>query len=166
MLLPKAIDSFGIWMQFTGYYFYDIHDIFLKDGTLLKSMSPTENGWCIKGYDKASHLNYLDYCDNNNINGIYDSDIVAIKLLTDKEIKDRGLIWSTGEERLKRIKDSCGDGREYVIIDNNLLIKDHKIAQFVNDIRDIAVKYGATQQLREHVSKRTKKLLLNLMHKR
>lgn len=166
MLLPKAIDSLGIWIQFTGYYFYDMHDIFLKDGTILKSTTPTENGWCVKGHDKATHLNYIDYCDRNKISGIYDSDIVAIKRLTDKEIIDRQLLWPTGKERLKIIEDNNIVDKQYIIINRNHLIKDHQIASFVNDIREVAVKYGATQQLREHVSRLVKKLLLNLTYKR
>lgn len=166
MVLPKTIDTFGIWVQFTGYYFHELHDLFLNDGTIIKSAFPTETGWGLRGSDKDSWLYYIDYCSANNVVDLLNKDIVAIRLLTDKDIVERRLLWETGHKRLKRITDSFGEGKQYAMVDNNDLIKDHKIAIFVNDIRDIAVKYGASQQLREHVSRRTKKLLINLMYKR
>ena len=33
-------------------------------------------------------------------------------------------------------------------------MKDHQIAQLVNDLRDIAIQYGQTQQLRERIHRR------------
>lgn len=32
------------------------------------------------------------------------------------------------------------------------MLKDHEIAELVNNLRDVAVKYHATQQLRERIS--------------
>lgn len=36
-------------------------------------------------------------------------------------------------------------------------MKDHEIAQFINELRDVAVMYGNTQQLRERIATVVKK---------
>lgn len=38
-------------------------------------------------------------------------------------------------------------------------MKDHEIAQFINELRDVAVEYGSTQQLRERIATVVKKYI-------
>ena len=35
-------------------------------------------------------------------------------------------------------------------------MKDHELAEFINDLRDIAIKYAGTQQLRQRIATRVK----------
>lgn len=155
-ILPKTIDTFGIWTQYTNFRFKEPHDILLKDGLMILSAYPNGDGWSLRGEDKASWTAFKTYCDYYKSDYIKDSDVVAVRLLTDKDIEERNLEWFTGKERMDRIQQYHAEGREHVIFPRNHLIKDHVIRDFINDIRDTCVKYGATQQLRAHISKTTK----------
>lgn len=164
MLLPKTIDTFGIWTQYTGFCFYEPHDILLRNGVMLYSMLPQEKEWVCNSTDIESWDKFTHYCKLQNTLGIKNEDVVAVKLLTDHDIEVRKIKWGTGKLRLDRIGNTYGDGVEHVTIRRDHLIKDHQVRETVNEIRDIAVKYGASQQLRAHVEKCFKNTFRHLFY--
>lgn len=162
--LPKTIDTFGVWTQYTNFRFKEPHDILLKDGYLLLSAYPNGAGWSLRGDDKQSWELFKTYCNRYKIDSIRDSDVVAVRLLTDEDIEKRNLDWEVGKERLNRIHEYHADGRGHVILPVDALVKDDVVREFVNEIRNVCVKYGATQQLRAHVSRLTKTTFSNLFY--
>lgn len=153
MNLPKTIKTFGIWTQYTGFCFYEPHDILLKNGVTLNSMLPGEYFWQCLSHEMETWEKFTTYCDANKSVGIQHDDVVAVRLITDDDIEARELTWAKGQLRLDRIKQTYGDGVEYVIFRRDKLLKDHEVREVINELRNIAAKYGATQQLRSHVGK-------------
>lgn len=162
MLLPKTINTFGVWTQYANYRFKEPYDILLKDGKILLSAFPNGGGWGLRGDDKKSWELFNLFRKEHDCDWIEDSDVVAVRLLTDSDIEERGLTWFTGAARMKRINEYHAEGRAHVILPKDYLVKDDQVREFVNDVRDIAVKYGATQQLRAHVGKKIKEVFKNL----
>lgn len=162
VMLPKTIHTFGVWTQYTNFRFKEPHDILLRDGKILLSAYPNGGGWSLRGSDKQSWKLFEDFRKEHNCDWIEDSEVVAVRLLTDEDIISRKLEWFTGADRLKRINEYHAEGRAHVILPKDYLVKDDQVREFVNDVRDIAVKYGASQQLRAQVSKKIKEVFKNL----
>lgn len=155
-----------MWTQHTHFRFKEPHDVLLKNGDILLSAFPNGGGWSLRGDDKRSWSLFEAYRHAHHCDWIEDDEVVAIRLLTDEDIVERHLEWFTGANRIARINSYHAEGREHVIIPKNMLIKDHIVREFVNEIRDICVKYGATQQLRAHVSKLTKETFKSVLYKK
>lgn len=164
MHLPKAIHTFGIWTQYTGFCFYEPYDILLQNGTIFKSMTPNEKEWRCIDTDIASWETFVTYCERFDTTGVLRENVVAVRLLTDRDIEERHIRWATGKLRLDRIKQTYGDGIEFTILRRNYLLKDHQIRETINELRSVAVKYGATQQLRTHIEKCFKETFKHLFY--
>lgn len=164
MQLPKTMDTFGIWTQYTGFCFYEPHDILLQNGTIFQSMTPNENEWRCIDTDVKSWETFIAYCESYDTTGVNRDHVVAVRMLTDLDIETRHIRWATGKLRLDRIRQTYGEGVEHVIMRRNHLLKDHQVREAINELRNIAAKYGATQQLRAHVEKCFKETFKHLFY--
>ncbi|MDT7355350.1 DUF551 domain-containing protein [Citrobacter freundii] len=67
-----------------------------------------------------------------------------------------------GELHLKCLSQPMGDAMIplYTVPPAPVAMKDHQIRELVNDLRDIAIEYHGTQQLREHIARTVRAAML------
>lgn len=137
----------GVWKAYFGYRFKEPHDLMLSDGTILKSFYPNGNNWspCLADNDSP-----VKEC--NGITSVKDDQVVAFRLVTDEEVKERTLWHFTGKERIKRANSLYPQKPQWFVFDESELIKPHVYREMVNELRDIAKAKAHTEQLRESLS--------------
>lgn len=147
---PKA----GVWVPYVGVRHKEPYDVLLKDGTILKSAYPNGIGW---GPANSIELppDWKGYIDKN----LTDDDIVAMRMLTDDEIRDRGIIHGTGTLRVGRQMSHKAFEQKVTIYHDSKLLKDDEVRDLVNALAETAVTHHDAGSLREVLSKQVKKVV-------
>lgn len=142
----------GEWVPHIGVRFKEPSDILLKTGEIIKSVYPNGIGW--------------DYIPDVSIPAKEaswdDSQVVAIRILPDAEIKERKLFYLTGEPREKRMLENLLMNSSSVVIHHDQLIKPNQLRDHINMLTYTAKTYSGKHGLREALGKQIKGFLKEL----
>ena len=147
MFKRSLIPQFGVWVPYHGFHYKEPYDVMLSTGEIIESMYPNGNKWS-KGGEYISPIE-VDY-----------ETIVAVRLLTDEDIRSRGIRHYTGSIRLDRMNcNTMSKEKFYYVFTQSEMIDDNKLRTFINEIRDTAIQRINSDSLRESLSKVVKKLV-------
>lgn len=144
----------GVWVPYVGVRHKEPYDLLLKDGTILKSAYPNGIGWG-PAFMKVISPYWSNYIGKN----ITDSDIVAMRMLTDTDIHEREISHNTGDMRVTRLTHHKGYEQKVTIFHESELLKDDEVRDLVNVLTEKAKSHHAADSLREVLSKQVKKVV-------